>query len=192
MSILLWKSQRKIKLVETVLSEDYFFSLIPHLDQKGKARACLISNHPGVRGVDRRALCNTELCRDTESLIFIQQHCPGSFANVVILFPSYTQHLPVTAQSHDQTLTQSDNAHGNHSAGCWTGTAVGIHTYSYSVNSLWADFGVQGILGSVTPHSEVLPALVWCTIFLQWVLWNGFALLVNSNGHFFPPIKATC
>lgn len=130
------KEPKENKLVETVLSENYFFSLKPCLDQKGKARACFIPNHPEVRGADRKVLCNTELCRDTEPSIFIRQHCPGSFANVVILFPSYMQHFPVTAQSRNQTLTQSDNAHSNHSAGLRMGTAVGIHTYSYSVNCL--------------------------------------------------------
>lgn len=91
-------------------------SLITQLDQKGKDSTCFIPNGPEVR-VDRTALCNTELCRETESLIFIQQQRLGSFANVVILFPSYMQHFPVTTQSHDQTLTQSDSAHSHHSAG---------------------------------------------------------------------------
>lgn len=186
MSVLLWRIKGKIKLDETVLSENYFFSLIPRLAQKRKARACFIPNHPEVRGVDIRVLCNTELCRNTESLIFIQQHCPGSFANVVILFPSYMQHFPVTAQSHDQTLTQSDNAHSNHSAGLWTGTAVGMHTYSYSVNCLGTDFRVQGILDPGNPHLKALLTCIWCTMFLQQYLCNQFVLLVNSNVRFFP------
>lgn len=138
-STLLWRSQRKVKLVETVLSEIYFFfplNITLGLERKSQS----IPNHLEVRGVDRRALCNTELCGGTESLIFIGQHCPGSLANVVILFPSYMQHFPVAAQSHDQTLTQSDSAHRRHSAGLRMGTAAGIHTPRVSklfMNSLW-------------------------------------------------------
>lgn len=120
--------------------------------------------HPkSPRSVDRRALCSTDLCRDTESLIFIQQDCPGLLANVIMLFPSYMQHFPVIAQSRDQTVAQSDNAHSNHWAGLSVGRAMGIHC-------VWTDFGVHGILGSGTPHPKVLPTFVWCTIFMQMAL----------------------
>jgi len=152
---------------------------------------CFIPNHSEVRGVDRRALYHTELGRHTESLIFIRQHCPGSFANVVIPSPSYMQHFHVTAQSHDQTLTQSDKAHSNHSAGLQMGRAMGIHTFSYSANCLCTDFGIQGILGSVTPRSEVLPTcLMYCfpaMSSLQRILFT-----CEQQCSFFPPIKSTC
>lgn len=66
------------------------------LELKRKSQNMLHPKSP--KSVDRRALCSTDLCRDAESLIFIQQNFPGSLANVVMLFPSYMQHFPVIAK----------------------------------------------------------------------------------------------
>lgn len=156
------QSKMKVKPFEIVLADNYCFSIIPYMNQE--ATACFIPRHPEVRGVDRRVLCNTKLCSHPKLLIFMQQHFPCSFTNVVMLFPSYMQHSPISVQSHDQILTPSDTAHTNNPAGLWMGT----HTYVYLVSCLWTELGIKSTVASVTPCWQILSTLViWCTIFLR-------------------------